>query len=81
MLSRMVFLFSENLIKDTQLCFLEEHGISISTEQAQEYLTSFADLYLAFARADNQCSACAPGVRATTQDRSDRGVSNTSGTL
>jgi len=75
------FVFSPQLVKDIQLCFQDEHGVLLSPEQAQDYLTSFADLYLAFARADNQCSACAPGVRATTQDRSDRGVSNTSGTL
>ena len=75
------FLFSQQLIADTQLCFLEEHGISISPEQAEGYLLSYADLYLAFAGSNNQCSARAPGVRATTQDSSDRGVSNTSGTL
>lgn len=77
----MVFLFSENLVKDTQLCFLEEHGLSISQEQAQEYLSSYADLYLAFARADNQASARTPGGRLGMLVDGDRGVSNTSGTL
>jgi hypothetical protein len=77
----MVFLFSEKLIKDIQLCFLEEDGLSLSPEQAQEYLLSFADFFLAFARADNQASARAAGGRPINQDSRDRGVSNTSGTL
>jgi len=75
------FVFSPQLIKDIQLCLQEEHGLSISQEVAQEYLSSFADLYLAYARADSQCSACAPGGRAAPPESSDRGVSNTSGTL
>lgn len=78
----MVFQFSQKLINDIQTCYLEEHGISLSLEQAQEYLASFADLYLAFAMADAHASACALGGRRTTQhSSSDRGVSNTSGTL
>lgn len=75
------FLFTPQLVTDIQTCFLEEHGISLSEQEAQEYLLSFADLYLAFARTDNQAGACAPGGRPAEQDRSDRGVSNTSGTL
>jgi hypothetical protein len=77
----MVFIFSEKLIKDIQLCFLEEDGLSISPEQALEYLDSYADFFLAFARADSQASARAAGGLPTNQDSSDRGVSNTSGTL
>ena len=40
------FCFSENLIEETILCFKEEHGLDISKETANEYLNSFATLYL-----------------------------------
>lgn len=78
---RMVFSFSNNLVKDIQTCFQEEHGISLSEQEAQEYLLSFAELYLAFTRADSQAGAYAPGGRPTKPVSGDRGVSNTSGTL
>lgn len=75
------FLFTKQLVTDIQTCFLEEHGISLSEQEAQEYLLSYAELYLAFARANNQAGACAPGGRPTKLVGGDRGVSNTSGTL
>lgn len=78
----MVFQFSKNLIQDIQLCFFEEHGLSISQEQAQEYLSSFADLYLVFGEANARLHPGGVGGRPTTQaETRDRGVSNTSGTL
>ncbi len=42
--------FSEELIKETQDCFHDEHGIELSEETANEYLMSLSDLYLAFAK-------------------------------
>lgn len=77
----MVFQFSENLVQDIQQCFLDEHGASLTSEQAQEYLSSFADLYLAFARANARPHICGAGGCPATLVSSDRGVSNTSGTL
>ena len=40
--------FSKNLIIETIKCFKEEDGIDITPKQANEYLDSFAGLYLAF---------------------------------
>lgn len=78
----MVFQFSQKLVDDIKLCYQEEHGLSLSTEQAQEYLSSFAELYIAFAEADaRRCAGRAGGRLATLSCSSDRGVSNTSGTL
>jgi len=45
----MSFQFSENLIAETIKCFKEEDGLDVSPAQANEYLNSFADLFLAFA--------------------------------
>jgi len=44
-----VFSFSKKLIDETILVFKEEDGIDLSPEQADEYLNSFAGLFLAFA--------------------------------
>ncbi|MBU4536721.1 hypothetical protein KJ603_01625 [Patescibacteria group bacterium] len=44
----MLFKFSENLINETIQCFKEENNLDISKKQANEYLDSFADLYLVF---------------------------------
>jgi hypothetical protein len=78
----MVFQFSQKLIDDIKLCYQEEHGISLSEQEAQQYLSSFADLYIAFAEADARRYAGRAGGRpATLAGSSDRGVSNTSGTL
>ena len=41
--------FSEELIKECIALFKEKHGVDISPETANDYLNSFADLYLAFA--------------------------------
>ena len=44
----MAFQFSEKLIKETINCFKEEDGVVITPEQADEYLASFAGLFLVF---------------------------------
>ena len=44
------FRFSQELVERTVRCFKEEHGVDMSEDTANEYLHSFADLYLAFAR-------------------------------
>jgi len=41
--------FSEKLISQCISVFKEKNGVDISPETANEYLNSFADLYLAFA--------------------------------
>ena len=46
--------FSNNLIQDCIKSFKEENGVDISAETAQEYLSSFARLYLAFARIEGK---------------------------
>lgn len=46
----MSFKFSQKLIDQTIKCFQEEDGIELSPELTNEYLESFARLYLAFAR-------------------------------
>lgn len=77
-----MFLFSKKLVNEITLCFFEEDGISLTPEQAQEYLASLAGLFLAFANeADHPTSLEEGGRLFATQDSSDRGVSNTSGTL
>ena len=79
------FLFSQNLIQETIKCFKEENGIHITPEQANEYLSEFAGLFLAFA--DKATHRPAPygagGVElvGASSGNSDRGVSNTTGTL
>lgn len=40
--------YSQKLIEETILCFKEEDGLDISAETANEYLDSFAGLFLAF---------------------------------
>ena len=45
-----VFHFSTKLIEETILCFKEENNQDVSSEQANEYLNSFADLFLAFTK-------------------------------
>jgi len=42
------FQYSQNLIEETIKCFKEENNLDISSEQANEYLNSLANLYLAF---------------------------------
>jgi len=41
--------FSQQLIEKCIAVFKEKNGVDISPETANEYLNSFADLYLAFA--------------------------------
>jgi len=48
------FLFSQKLIDETIKCFKEENGISISPEQANEYLDSFSGLFCAFSSKENK---------------------------
>jgi len=77
-----VFLFSEKLVDEITICFFEEDGISLTPEQAQEYLASLAELFLAFAsKNDHPASLEAGGHSLASPKGSDRGVSNTSGTL
>ena len=44
----MSYQYSQKLIEETIKCFKEENGLDISSEQANEYLNSLANLYLAF---------------------------------
>ena len=54
--------FSNNLIQDCIKSFKEENGVDISVETAIEYLSSFARLYLTFARIEGAAPGCeAPG--------------------
>ena len=46
----MSFKFSQKLIDETIKCFKEEDGFDLPLELVNEYLESFAKLYLAFAR-------------------------------
>ncbi len=46
----MSFKFSQKLIDETIKCFKEEDGLELSPELVDEYLNSFAKLFLAFAR-------------------------------
>lgn len=42
--------FSPQLIDRIQKRFLARHGLAITSTQAEEYLHSFADLFLLFAK-------------------------------
>ena len=44
----MEFQFSQKLIEDTIRCFKEENDVEITPKTANEYLESFAKLYLVF---------------------------------
>jgi hypothetical protein len=46
----MAYQFSQKLIERLITSFKKENEVDISIETANEYLNSFADLYLAFAR-------------------------------
>jgi len=46
----MAYQFSQQLIDRAIASFKKENGVDISVEIANEYLNSFADLYLAFAK-------------------------------
>jgi len=80
------FQYSKSLIERTQAYFKNRCGIDISEETANEYLRSFAKLYLAFARPNG--GSLASGINAARDSAvaeeagSDSiGVSNTYGTL
>ena len=75
----MPFLFSENLIQETIKCFKEEDGLELSPEKANEYLHSFAGLFLAFAETHPAPSSLELGgvVPVDNRDDSRLGVSNT----
>ena len=45
----MPFQYSKKLIDECIQCFKDENDLDITQEQANEYLDSFAGLYLAFA--------------------------------
>jgi hypothetical protein len=47
-----VFSFSSKLIEETIKVFKEEDNLDLSPEQANEYLNSFALLFLAFSKKD-----------------------------
>ena len=44
----MSYQYSQRLIEETILCFKKENGLDLTHEQANEYLNSLANLYLAF---------------------------------
>lgn len=48
----MPFEFSQNLINETIQCFKEEDNLTITPEQATEYLNGMSSLYLAFTNFD-----------------------------
>lgn len=64
--------YSKQLILETIDCFKQENGIVLSPEQANEYLNSLANLYLAFLNED---------VLVDKLIGDSRGDSNTSNTL
>jgi hypothetical protein len=78
--------FSTQLVETCIEYFKRKHGVDISADTANEYLHSFAKLYLAFARpnggnlADGTSVPCETAVAEKTGSRSI-GVSNTYGTL
>lgn len=69
--------FNQGLIQETIDCFREEDGIVITPEQAEEYLSSFADLFLAFAGESRPRSLEAGGSPAAPSEPPTLGVSNT----
>ena len=75
----MPFLFSENLIQETIKCFKEEDGLELSPEKANEYLHSFAGLFLAFAEIHTVPGSLEPDGVVPVDNRADSslGVSNT----
>ncbi len=44
----MSYQYNQKLVEETIRCFKEENGLDITSEQANEYLNSLANLYLAF---------------------------------
>lgn len=49
--------FSKNLIQDCIKSFKEENGVDISPETANEYLNSFARLYLTFMEIEGESAS------------------------
>ena len=54
--------FSEKLIQEAIDCFREENGLELTPETAEEYLASFAGLFLAFAKENPRPDALASGA-------------------
>jgi hypothetical protein len=79
--------FSQPLVDTCIEYFKRKYTLDISVDQANEYLHSFAKLYLAFTRPDGGRLAAgtlsAAGDSAVAEDvlRNSMGVSNTHGTL
>ena len=83
----MVFQFSKNLIEETIQCFKEEDNLTITPEQANEYLNSLAKLFLAFHDPGERRGGAPKGpavpdmVDNKVKPSSSTGTSNTRGTL
>ncbi len=75
--------YSPQLILETIDCFKQEDRITLSPEQANEYLNSLGNLYLAFSKeSERVAQPCASGQTLVDQSSSNfRGNSNTSDTL
>jgi hypothetical protein len=74
-----LFQYSKKLIDETIQCFKDDDDLDISPEQANEYLNSFAGLYLAFADEHSAPSSLEAGGVPSVDNRGDStlGVSNT----
>ena len=46
--------FSDNLVKRLQEYFHSKHGVEVSDEEAETYLSSIADLYSVFAQINSE---------------------------
>lgn len=75
--------YPQQLILEAISCFKQEHGLILSPEQANEYLNSLGNLYLAFSKESERIAPlCASGQTLVDQSSSNfRGNSNTSDTL
>jgi hypothetical protein len=46
--------YSQELVKEIQDCWKKEHSQELTEDTANEYLDSFARLFLAFAKEENK---------------------------
>ena len=74
------FLYSQNLIQETIQCFKDENKLTITPEQANEYLNELGGLFVALSSSPHK-RAKELFLDTCIDSKRTMGVSNTHGTL